>query len=440
MKRRTVLAGVVLVCVAGLTWVVADETRKSPAPGILETPTQGILKSPVQGAASQKAAAKEPKWATAVQPKPLSEQVKRGLKWLVGKQLKNGAWGQGEESQEMGGGAQLKDVPNVADTCTAALALLRSGSTPAKGEYAKNLLDAVKYVCGEIEESDKASLYVTSARGTRVQTKLGPYIDTFQASLLLAEIKDRMPDKEGNKRVAAALDKVIAKIQKNQRPDGTWGGEGWATTLSQNAAVKSLNRAAQNGVAVDEKVRERAETQSRQQFDKASGKFSAAGSAGVELYSAGGNLNNMANSAMTNGLQEAEVKKQAASAPTPAARAEAGAKLKRFKDVEKDLHDAQQAVIAKLDDKQFIAGFGSNGGEEFLSYMNIGESLVVKGGDPWKAWDKSISENLNRIQNSDGSWTGHHCITGRTFCTSAALLVLMVDRSPAPISEKMKKR
>ena len=97
-------------------------------------------------------------------------------------------------------------------------------------------------------------------------------------------------------------------------------------------------------------------------------------------------------------------------------------------------------MIARLDDKQFIAGFGSNGGEEFLSYMNIGESLVVKGDKTWKTWDKSISENLSRVQNNDGSWSGHHCITGRTFCTSAALLVLMVDRSPLPISEKMKRQ
>ena len=37
--------------------------------------------------------------------------------------------------------------------------------------------------------------------------------------------------------------------------------------------------------------------------------------------------------------------------------------------------------------------------------MNIGESLVVKGGDAWKSWDKSIAENLNRVQNNDGSWT-----------------------------------
>jgi hypothetical protein len=383
----------------------------------------------------------EVKWAPAVNPKPLSENVKRGLKWLADKQLKNGAWGQGEESSEMGGGAQFKDTPIVADTCAAALALIRADNTPSKGEYAKNVLDAVNYVCGQIEESDVDSLFITPVRGARIQSKLGPYIDTFMAAMLLPEVKDRMPDEQGNKRVSVALDKVLAKIQKNQRKDGTWGGEGWATTLQQGIAAKGLNRAAQSGAQVDEKVRALTEDQARKNFNKESGQFSAEGSAGVQLYSAGANLGAVAESVKTNQQQKPELERKLADSSAPAeAKEKAQAQLDRYKAAEKDLADAQSAVIAKLDDKQFIAGFGSNGGEEFLSYMNIGESLVTKGGDVWKSWDKSISENLNRVQNNDGSWTGHHCITGRTFCTSAALLVLMVDRSPMPISEKMKQR
>lgn len=137
---------------------------------------------------------------------------------------------------------------------------------------------------------------------------------------------------------------------------------------------------------------------------------------------------------------EAEFRQQAQSAPSAPERQQAQATLRRFDEAKRDLKAAQEAVVARLDDKDFIAGFGSNGGEEFLSYMNIGESLVVKGGDEWKAWDKSITENLNRVQNSDGSWTGHHCITGRTFCTSSALLVLMVDRTPVPIAAKIGRR
>jgi hypothetical protein len=51
-----------------------------------------------------------------------------------------------------------------------------------------------------------------------------------------------------------------------------------------------------------------------------------------------------------------------------------------------------------------------------------------------------MTRNLNNIQNEDGSWTGHHCITGRTFCTSAALLVLMADRTLVPVAAKIKEK
>ncbi len=429
MSKRIVpgcmTAAVLVVCVAA--WIARAE-EQAQKEGESSPPSADAKKA-------------ETKWAPAVDPKPLSANTKRGLKWLAESQLESGAWGQGEESAQMGGGSKLKDVPSIADTCVAALALIRAENTPSTGEYGGNVLRAVEFVCGQIEESDVDSLYITTARGTRVQSKLGPYIDTFLAAMLLPEVKDRMPDQRGNRRVAVALDKVLAKIQKNQRPDGTWGGQGWATTIQQGIAVKGMNRAAQYGAVVDESVRARAEGQARRSFDKASGQFSEAGSAGVQLYTAGSNLGSVAESVKTNRQRKAQLQQTVASATAPAAaKAEARATLSRYEAAEKDLADAQAAVIAKLDDKQFIAGFGSNGGEEFLSYMNIGESLVVKGGDAWKSWDKSITENLNRVQNNDGSWTGHHCITGRTFCTSAALLVLMVDRSPVPISQKMKRR
>jgi len=380
------------------------------------------------------------KWAPAVEPKPLSENVRRGLKWLADHQLPNGAWGQGEESAGMGGGAEMKGTPSVADTSAAALALIRSGSTPSKGPYANHLLKAVDYVCSEIEGYDEDSLYITATRGTRLQGKLGPYIDTFLASLVLSEVQGNMPNQQSQQRVSRALDNVLEKMQKHQRSNGTWGDGGWAATLSQGLAVKGLNRAAQQGKQVDDQVREKAEKYSRKAFDKTTGKFSEAGSAGVQLYSAGANLGAVADSVNTNSAEESQVREVLANGPTATERQEAEAKLERFEAAKKDLGQAAAAVIRRLDDKQFIAGFGSNGGEEFLSYMNIGEALVVKGGDAWKAWDKSITENLDRIQNKDGSWTGHHCVTGRTFCTAASLLVLTVDRTPVPIAAKITQR
>ena len=372
-------------------------------------------------------------WVTAVKPKPLSPNVREGLDWLVQHQHNNGGWGQGEESRHMGRGmANVKAKPNVADTCTATLALIRSGSTPSEGSYAQAIHRALDFIFSQIEAADEKSLSITSINGTRVQRKLGPHIDTFMASIVLAEVKGHMPDEAGEKRLFAALDKVLNKIEINQKDDGTWGNRGWAPVLAQSMAAKGLSRAAQAGFEVDDRILARTEEQARKQVDGAGAGFDAPGSAGVALYAGAANLSMLQDSANRNGQRVDELEAIAKNSPDGKKRDEAKRELDRFADAEVARRQVQQSIVSRLEDKQFMAGFGSNGGEEFLSYMNIGESLVLKGGDDWAKWDGGITQNLNRIQNADGSWSGHHCITGKTFCTSTALLTLMVDRTPVP--------
>ena len=104
---------------------------------------------------SDETAAKAVEWAPAVKPKPLSENTQKALRWLVEHQGKNGGWSQGEESTNMGHSMdKLKDKPNVADTSAAVLAMIRSGSTPSKGPYAKNILKGVNFVIGEVQAAD----------------------------------------------------------------------------------------------------------------------------------------------------------------------------------------------------------------------------------------------------------------------------------------------
>ena len=397
-----------------------------------------------EAAAPKKEEAKPTKWAPAVEPKPLSENVKRGLAFLVATQNDDGGFGQGEESKQMGTSlARLKDKSNVADTCMATLALIRAGSTPSKGPHAKQINKALAFICAEVEKSDEKSLFITAIRGTRVQTKLGAYIDTFLAAMVLAEAKDQMPDAKGKKLILAALDKTMDKIEKNQRKDGTWDNRGWAPALQQAMASKAINRFAQvNGDSsvVSENVRAKAEGYARSGFDVTNGTFRTGGSAGVKLYAGAANLGAMQDSDNTNETKVATLREIAKNGKTKEEREGAQKTLVRYEQTKRDLASAKTAIVKKLEDKRFIAGFGSNGGEEFLSYMNIGETLVVTGGDKWEKWDKSITENLNRIQNKDGSWSGHHCITGRNFCTAAALLVLTTDRAPVPVAAKVKKR
>ena len=85
------------------------------------------------------------------------------------------------------------------------------------------------------------------------------------------------------------------------------------------------------------------------------------------------------------------------------------------------------AINGRLSDAKFVEGFGSIGGEEFFSYLNISDSLKRTGGEAWKKWHSHITQKILKLQNNDGTWAGHHCITGRVAVTAAAILNLTVD-------------
>ena len=107
--------------------------------------------------------------------------------------------------------------------------------------------------------------------------------------------------------------------------------------------------------------------------------------------------------------------------------------MEEVRKAEADNEKVQTDLAKTVKDDKFVAGFGSNGGEEFLSFLNISEALLIKGGKDWTDWDAKMTAGLEKAQDKDGSWSGQHCITGKTFCTSAALLVLMADRTQFPV-------
>ncbi|HEV8062655.1 MAG TPA: hypothetical protein VGP68_22435 [Gemmataceae bacterium] len=423
---------------------------------------------------------------SAVKPKPLSDSIKHGLAYLVSQQHKDGGWGQGGGWRQgaQGGrveGANVEDPSDVADTCIATLALLRAGSTPTKGEYANNIANALEFICSHVEKADSDSLYVTNVRNTQVQGKIGPYVDTFLAGLVLAEVKGSKAEGPIAKRVDAAMGKTIAKIEKNQKADGTFAGnDGWATVFSQGLASKCLNCASQNGAVVSQAALGKAEMNAVASLDMKTRSFAtgaggmagagaaspvafagvstrgraggsglaakaapaalagSASDAGVALYNISNQTQALQQAANTNLKGQAEAKKILADAKAPAAaKDKAQSDLARFDKIEEARQVAVEATVKNLNDASFLQGFGSNGGEEFLSYLNISETLVVKGDKDWLAWDKKMADNLGRVQNKDGSWSGDHCITGRTFCSATALLVLMADRTPTPVATKL---
>jgi hypothetical protein len=407
----------------------------------------------------------------AVKPKELSAAVKKGLAYLIKNQQEDGGWNQGggwRVGNTGGGrveGANVEDPSDIGNTCFVLLALLRAGNTATDGEYKDAVKKGLKFVISKVDKADKDSLYITDVRGTQLQSKIGNYVDTFLVNLVLAEYRGKSGDQE--KALVAALEKTMTKIVRHQTADGGFAGNnGWATTLSVGIANKSLVRARERGATVDEKALEKAMAQAQGAVNNtapvavapvasappagtpgvsttpATGSVAAgpapvagkAGDAGVALYRLGQGAGN--NQDIINSLRlDAEKAKKVIADPkaTKDAKDAAEKKVMDFDKADKQNDKVQQDLAKNVRNDQFVAGFGNNGGEEFLSFLNISETLVLLGGKDWDDWDGKMVKGLEAAQDKEGSWQGHHCITGKTFCTAGALLVLMADRTPFPL-------
>ena len=412
--------------------------------------------------------------------------MKKGLEYLVKNQQDDGGWNQGGGWRVGNGGGgrvegkNVEDPSDIGNTSLALLALVRAGNTPTEGEYKDAVKKGLNFLITKIAKVRDDSLYITDVKGTQLQSKIGPYIDTFLANLVLAELKGKAGDQ--NKGLVAALETTMTKIVKHQTADGNFANNGgWAPVLSVAVANKSIARAKQNGVVVDERVLERAFAQSTAgasgsktemavggpvaggafggRAGAAKGKASppggagfgggiggggydaramggvggGIGDAGVTLYRVGqgaGNSQDIVNSLRIDGKKAEEVLKDAKA--SKADKEKAQKTVDTLKTAETANAGVQSALAANVRNDQFVAGFGSNGGEEFLSFLNISESLLIKGGKDWEDWDAKMAKGMEKAQDKDGSWQGHHCITGKTFCTAGALLVLMADRTQFP--------
>lgn len=409
------------------------------------------LQRPAFAAEAKKRAARPsvapPEQVAAVNPRSPEETLRAGLDYLLKQQQPDGGWPQGggwrQNLQQTGGRVEsgAEDPSDLGNTCVALVALIRAGHTPKAGEHRDAAAKAFEFICRMIEKADTESLYVTPVRDTQLQVKIGSYVDTFLAGWALSELKDRLPDDASETRRAAAVDKVVAKIERHQGSDGAFtGNNGWASVLSQGLASKALNSAARSGAKVSQSALEKDAVQNNSGLDRKTGDFTAPtaaaepSSAGVSLYRETAKLGGLWEKTKSNAKAKKEAEKTMADAAAPApAKQQAEEKLRKIDDEEKAARQAAGAIAAKAQgDTRYTAGFGNNGGEEYLSFMNLTESLHAQGGKEWSDWRPKMQKTICSTQNADGSWAGHHCITGRTFCTSAALLTLLVDKQDDP--------
>ncbi len=354
--------------------------------------------------------------------------VNKALDWLAQAQHDDGSWGAGfSSSQNVRDPHAVKGDP--ATTSFAAMAFLRSGHTPKKGKYKEVVRRATEALVKVVEQAPAEGPRITSLTGTQPQAKMGAYVDTSLTARFLARILNEFPKKDKlRKRVDKAIDKCIAKIQSSQQKDGSWKGGGWAPVLQSSLAGQALEIAQAAGKDVDQDALERARRDQKKNFDPNSGKVRADSAAGVELYAFAGaqratasetwEANDLVNKAKKEG------KLPQAAKPTEDNLRKIGVKEEKAKQLAESVVQNEQQQKRVQNDDALLTGFGNNGGEEFLSYLMTSESLVITGGDAWKSWDEKMHRRLRKIQSSNGSWTGHHCITSPVFCTSAVVQCL----------------
>lgn len=271
--------------------------------------------------------------------------------------------------------------------CTAmvGLALLAEGSTPNGGKYAREsrlLLSGLLNLV-EIRLQDRES----AQRVTLVQHKIGMDADLFLAAHYLSEVYFEASGEE--KAIHSALERIVKHVCSRQQADGTWGSKSWAPVLGTVLGWRCLTSAHSTGFKVDASAKlvgqSLVQTLEKHTEDRESWMhhFYRDASSLRVLYSLG----------------------------------------------EKDsplFKETFQRLMTLI--RESPRPFDQAGGEEYLAFSLVTECLLKEQRQDWSVWYPRVQSGILRMQNSDGSWSGHHCITDRTFCTAAALLTLLAPR------------
>jgi hypothetical protein len=396
-------------------------------------------------------------------PEKSLKAVVGGIDWLITAQHKDGGWSANDGAYQGGGGGYKSsgkrvrtddakysdryqqdaieevDIQSVttadpASTAMAVMALLRSGHTFAEGAFSKQMQKGVEFLCAQTERFAQHATTNTELTHTQPQNKLGRNIDIVLTSQALSNALYYLPKDDARAtRIRKCINIAVQKIQNAQAADGSFQGDGWAGVLQSSFANNALEAADAQGAEVDKKVLDKSRDYQKRNYDTRTGQANTERGAGIMLYSV--SSTSRAAAAETRVAKD-EMKK-----------AKRAGKLKDSDEI--SVENLQKAGMAESDALKYataykvnamsaktaqqadvMSGFGNNGGEEFMSFLQTGEGLIVAQED-WQNWYENVSGKLLQIQNQDGSWNGHHCITSPVFCTATCLLILSVHNEVA---------
>jgi hypothetical protein len=426
--KRNVLLSLSSVLIAGLIVFSGERhERKQTIARCCNNPAANhvcVMKTILRIDTSQ-----EGKWINAFKTtEKVEASVKKGLDWINKAQANDGGWGAGTHARQ-----DIMDphaVPSdPATTSLVAMSLLRTDNTLEKGTHSNNLRKATEFLLKTIEKCPADQAYITTLTNTQPQIKLGRNIDVILTAQFFTNIlRYGISDSDLRNRIEKALDKCVTRIQQSQDADGSWKDGGWAPVLQSALANNALESAGDVGREIDSAVLIRGYKYQNGNFDVNTNSVVTGKAAGVMLYG----LSSTTRASAKGSKKAKDIVEKAK-------------KEGRINDDKVTEENLREAGVSTTDAKELVTaysinkaskeqavredvmvGFGNNGGEEFMSFLMTGESMLMQGGDDWKKWYDMMSARLVNIQNEDGSWNGHHCITSPVFCTATCLLILSI--------------
>lgn len=414
--------GTIIVLASFHTYDVPDARAHCPVPGPVTAPGC-VFKTVYEGEGLDSSFVLRT-------PEKVQQSEHRGLQWLVKAQAANGGFGCGSHARQ-----DIMDPHAVsADPATTAMvgmALLRLGNTLDEGAQHDQLKKATEYLLAQVEGAPKGAINITTLTGTQIQSKLGANIDVALTAQFLSNLVAKLYDGHAMKlRSMRALNTCVGMIQRSQQSDGSVQGDGWAGVLQSSFAANALESAKAQGAEVDDEALDLARGYQKANFDVNTGNVATERAAGITLYAVSGSTRNSAVEARELNEIVVQAKKEgriAKNAPISVETlTDAGVDRGKAEKLN-TAHQVYEAAKQQAQDERVLNGFGNNGGEEFLSFLQTGEALVIAKDDGWKNWYQQTTGRLVGIQNEDGSWNGHHCITSPVFCTATSLLILSVN-------------
>ncbi|RLS51803.1 MAG: prenyltransferase [Planctomycetota bacterium] len=321
-----------------------------------------------------------PTWAQA--PKLITPEaqasIQRGLLWLTGRQHENGSFGSVSRYRE-----------NVGVTALCGLALLSSGSTPARGPHGGALTRGIDYL-----------LHCCTPTGYIIENQSeaeSPMYGHGFATMFLAEALG-MSDRED---LAKAVRKAVALIIQTQNDEGGWRYFPTPKEADISVTVCQLMalRAARNtGISVPKETIDRGVDYIQRcqnpdggfryrLFESQESRFARSAAAVAALY--------------TSGVHEGPVLDKGR------------AYLRRFL--------PGPRVMAESDFHQY-------------GHYYAVQAAWHAGGDYWDTWYPAIRQELIREQSPDGSW--HDIWIGNEYGTAMALIVLQTPNHLLPIFDR----